>query len=312
MILRALIATLCLSFAASACAETTVSPDDQTNVSLDDQTNLGITIYNDNLALVRDSRSVMVPKGRSTLAIVDVSAQIQAETALLEGNGFEVLEQNFDFDLLTPQKLLEKAVGQTVRLYRENPATGAETVETATILSTNGGTVLQIGDRIEVKGPMASLPGRLVFDQIPANLRARPTLSMDVESENKGRHDVTLNYLTGGLGWKADYVAYLNEGDDEIALQGWVTLTNHSGTSFNNAQVQLVAGSVNRVVQRAPRQMDRIRLSAAPESKSAGVSEEQLSEYHLYSLPLKTTVADKQTKQLVFLEAPKIKSRSVL
>jgi hypothetical protein len=261
MNLRVLLSVVFLASASTAYAETTVS--------LDDQTNLGITIYNDNLALVRDSRSITVPKGRSTLAIVDVSAQIQAETALLEGNKFDVLEQNFDFDLLTPQKLLEKAVGQTVRLYRENPATGAETVESATILSTNGGTVMQIGDRIEVMGPLASLPGRIVFDKIPDNLRARPTLSMAVLSKKKRTQDVTLNYLTRGVGWKADYVAYLNEDEDEVSLQGWVTLTNNSGTSFNNAQVQLVAGSVNRVRQQNYPESDgfqRVTLSA---SKSA-------------------------------------------
>jgi hypothetical protein len=282
-----------------------------TTSTLEDQKNLGITIYNDNLALVRDTRGVTVSKGRSVLSFADVSAQIKPQTALLGGNKFAVLEQNFDFDLLTPQKLLEKAVGQTVRLYRENPATGAETVEEATILSTNGGTVLQIGYRIEVMGPAASIPGRLVFDQIPENLRARPTLSMAIDSRKARTEDVTLNYLTEGLGWKADYVAYLNDDETELSLQGWVTLTNNSGTAFNNAQVQLVAGEVNQVYEPQPRRRDQAFMARASMSAEA-VAQEQLGEYHLYTLPNRTSVANRQTKQVSFVEVPIVKARTFL
>lgn len=283
----------------------------ETTSTLDDQQNLGITIYNDNLALVRDTRSVSVPKGRSVLSFADVSAQIKPQTALLDGNRFAVLEQNFDFDLLTPQKLLEKAVGQTVRLYRENPATGAETVEEATILSTNGGTVLQIGDRIEVMGPAASMPGRLVFDQIPENLRARPTLSMAIDSSKARSEDVTLNYLTEGLGWKADYVAFLNDDETELSLQGWVTLTNNSGTAFNNAQVQLVAGEVNRVYKMRRQTSDQFVLRERAAAQ-APVVQEQLGEYHLYTLPNRTSVANNQTKQVSFIEEPKVIAETIL
>jgi len=304
MKLRVLISFLCLAVAVPvpALAETTVT--------LDDQTDLGITIYNDNLALVRDSRKISVPAGRSTLSILDVSAQIRAETALLEGNSFEVLEQYFDFDLLTPHKLLEKAVGQTVRLYRENPATGAETVETATILSTTGGTVLQIGDRIEVMGPLASIPGRIVFDKIPDNLRAKPTLSMVVLSDKPRDQTVTLNYLTGGLGWKADYVAYLNDDEDEISLQGWVTLTNNSGTTFNDADIQLVAGQVNQVTKSVGYAPQSLRMASVESDRV--VQEEQLGEYHLYTLPHETSLANNQTKQISFIKAPKVSVRTFL
>lgn len=283
----------------------------ETKVGLDSQKSVGVTIYNNNLALVRDTRSISVGAGTSHLAFVDVSGQIRPETALLDGGDFSILEQNFDFDLLSPDKLLEKAVGQTVRLYRENPATGAETMERATVLSTNGGVVLQIGDRIEVMRTANGIPGRLVFDKIPPNLRARPTLSMQIDAARAVSQDVTLNYLSGGLGWKADYVANLNDDETELSLAGWITLTNMSGTTYRNAQLQLVAGDVNQVQPAFDQRMrnESVMMAAAPR---ADVKEEAFFEYHLYTLPRRTTLAENQTKQVAFLEAPKVKVKKVL
>ncbi len=283
----------------------------ETQIGLNDQKSVGVTIYNSNLALVRDTRTVRVGAGNTKLAFVDVSGQIRPETALLDGANFEVLEQNFDFDLLSPGKLLEKAVGQTVRLYRQNPATGAETMERATVLSTNGGVVLEIGDRIEVMQTNAGIPGRLVFDKIPPNLRARPTLSMDVAAQSSSSGDVVLNYLTGGLGWKADYVANLNDAEDELSLAGWITLTNTSGTTYRNAQLQLVAGDVNQVQPAFDKRMrnESVMMAAGPR---ADVQEESFFEYHLYTLPRRTTLAENQTKQVAFLEAPSVKVKKVL
>lgn len=287
---------------------------DETQVTLEDQTSVGVTIYNNNLALVRDARRITLEQGEGRLAFIDVSAQIQPETASLEGGKFAILEQNFDFDLLSPGKLLEKAVGQTVKVYRVNPATGQETSETGTLLSTNGGVVLKVGERIEVmRGGVASLPGRIVFDQVPANLRARPTLSMTIDAKKAGEQDVVLNYLTGGLGWKADYVANLSADEKSVSLQGWVTLTNTSGTTYRDAMVQLVAGEPNRVTSRVKRSRQEfdgamvMAQSAAPE-----VAQESLFEYHLYTLPLRTSVAENQTKQVAFIEAPKVEVEKIL
>lgn len=283
---------------------------DEVKVGLEGQTGVGLTIYNNDLALVRDSRRLNVVKGENRLAFIDVSAQIQPETASIEGGKFTVLEQNFDFDLLSPQKLLEKAVGQSVRVYRDNPATGEETTETGTVLAANGGVVLQVGDKIEVMSGSQSFPRRIVFDQVPANLRARPTLSMTVDAAKKGVQDVTLNYLTGGVGWKADYVANLSADEKSVSLQGWVTLTNQSGTAYRDAMVQLVAGEPNRVEPALRGSRDRrVMYAAKPES---AVAEESLFEYHLYTLPRRTTVAENQTKQVAFIEAPEIKVRKVL
>jgi hypothetical protein len=159
------------------------------------QGHVAVTIYNNNLALVQDVRQLDLPAGRSRQEFPDVSAQIRAETATLTGPGIGVVEQNFDFDLLSPQALMEKAVGETITLVRTNPATGAETRERARVLAANGGVVLQIGERIEVLRD-DGLPVRVIFDRVPDNLRARPTLSVTVESQSAGRRPLTLTYLT--------------------------------------------------------------------------------------------------------------------
>ncbi|MDZ7938245.1 MAG: hypothetical protein U5M53_08190 [Rhodoferax sp.] len=214
--------------------------------TLADQQEVAVTIYNDNLALVKDQRKVQLQRGTQSLAFRDVSARMRPETALLRSltapDQLSVLEQNFDFDLLTPQKLLEKYVGQPVTVVRTNPATGAETSEAATVLAANSGVVLQIGQRIET-----GIPGRLVFGQVPPNLRDRPTLVMALDNRGAPQQSVELSYLTAGLGWKADYVVELNAADDQLDMSGWVTLTNTSGAAYRNAKLQLVAGDVNQV-----------------------------------------------------------------
>ncbi|MDH3590093.1 MAG: DUF4139 domain-containing protein, partial [Gammaproteobacteria bacterium] len=219
---------------------------DEIRTTQDDQTSVAVTIYNQNLALVKDARTVKLNTGLNQLAFRGVSAQMRPETALLRNTSaagnLTVLEQNFDFDLLTPQKLLEKYTGKDVQIVRMNPATGKETTETARILSTNQGTVVKIGDRIEIN-PV----GRYIFSDVPDTLRDEPTLSIQLSNKARNAQDYELSYLTGGLGWKADYVAELNKDDDELELMGWVTLTNNSGASYNQATMQLVAGDVNQV-----------------------------------------------------------------
>ena len=201
---------------------------------------VSVTIYNNNQALVQDVRSLNLPKGRSKQQFPDVSAQIRAETVTLSGPGIGIVEQNFDFDLLTPAKLMEKAVDQTVTLIRTNPATGAETRVRAEILAANGGVVMKIGNTIEVLRD-DGLPVRVIFDRVPPNLRARPTLSITLESTG-GQVPASLSYLTPGLGWKADYVTLFDDARQTIDVQGWITLTNNSGTDYNNAKTLLVAG----------------------------------------------------------------------
>jgi hypothetical protein len=271
----------------------------ETQVSLDDQTGVAITIYNQDLALVRDQRKIPLTAGLNDLAFIDVSAQMRPETALLRVDGAKVTvrEQNFNFDLLTPEKLLEKSVGRKVRVITTNYATGAETTEEAVVLSVASGVVLKIGDRIETASP-----GRIVFDEVPPNLRARPTLVIDTNSDSAASATAQLSYLTGGLSWQADYVAQLSPDEKTLDIDGWVTLTNQSGTSYRDAKLQLVAGDVHRVQQVMMKAMDQATAmpAAAPEQE---MTEQALFEYHLYTLGRPTTIAENQTKQVALLSA---------
>jgi hypothetical protein len=268
------------------------------------QGDVAVTIYNQDRALVQDRRELALPAGRSRQEFPDVSAQIRPETVTLTGNGIGIVEQNFDFDLLTPAAMMQKAVGETVTLVRINPASGAETRERARILAANGGVVMQIGDRIEVLRD-DGLPTRVIFDRVPEQLRARPTLSVTLDAAHAGRQPVTLNYLTSGLGWSADYVALFDEPNGKMNVQGWITLTNRSGTAFTNARTLLVAGEVNPVQQRyrgyaPPPPPPPPGGMVRPGTESAG--RERLGGFYLYPLPERTTIADKQTKQVSFLD----------
>jgi hypothetical protein len=262
------------------------------------QGDVAVTIYNNGQALVQDTRRMNLPAGRSKQEFPDVSAQIRAETVTLSGPGIGIVEQNFDYDLLTPAKLMEKAVGQTVTLLRTNTATGAETRVRAKVLAANGGVVLQIGDTIEVLRD-DGLPVRVIFDKVPPNLRARPTLSVTLESKG-GMVPTTLTYLTPGLGWAADYVTLFDEVKKTIDVQGWVTLTNNTGTDYTNANVLLVAGNPNNGGGRRAYQEGTTETIDEPGTQSN--DRERLGDYYLYPLAERTTVANAQQKQVSFLD----------
>jgi len=276
------------------------------------QGDVSVTIYNNNLALVQDVRQLNIAAGRSRITFPDVSAQIRPETLSFAAPGTSIVEQNFDFDLLTPTKMMEKAIGQTVTLIRTNPATGAETRERARVLSTAGGVVVQIGDRIEVLRD-DGLPVRVVFDRVPPNLRARPTLSVNVQSRNSGTRPASIRYLTPGLGWKADYVALYDETKGTIDMQGWVTLTNNTGTTFHNADTLLVAGNPN-----SSNPYQNYRGYQPPQPGTGGIrpgtesaSREQVGDFYLYPIAGHTTIANAQTKQVSFLDVQGVAARKV-
>lgn len=270
-----------------------------------DREAVAVTVYNDDLALVKERRRVDLPAGLARLSLREVAAQMRPETALLRavsGAPLQLVEQNFDFDLLTPQKLLEKYIGRQVTVIRPHPTTDAERRETATVLAAGQGTVLRFADRIET-----GVPGRLAFDSVPANLRDRPTLSVLLDAAG-GKQSVELSYLSGGLSWKADYVANLSTDGKALDLNGWVTLTNRSGAGFDNTTLQLVAGTVNRVRQADMRVM-AMAAPAAARAKVAEATQEALMDYHLYSFERPTSIADNQTKQLALLSAAAVPVR---
>ncbi|MBT9461440.1 MAG: DUF4139 domain-containing protein [Rugosibacter sp.] len=282
-------------------------PRDETVSTATDQSSIAVTIYNDNLALVKDARRVKLAHDLNQLAWREVSAQMRPETAqlrnLTQPAGFRLLEQNFDFDLLTPQKLLEKYAGREVMVLKMNPATGAETRELATVLSTQNGVVLKFADRIET-----GVPGRLAFPGVPDTLRDKPTLVISLLSPAQGQQNLELSYLTAGLSWRADYVAELNADDSLLDLNGWVTLTNQSGAAYPQAKLQLVAGDLNRVQenQANPRAM---MAMAAKVADAAEMQQESLFEYHLYTLQRPTTLAENQTKQVALMTATQVPTK---
>ena len=288
-----------LALAASALAAD--APADQ---------QVSLTIYNKDIALIEHVRALNVTAGKQRIEFAGVSAQIVPETVSFLSPGLELIEQNFDYDLLTPAKLMEKAVGGNVRIIRVNPATGAETSENAQVLSTEGGTVLKIGSRIEVLRE-DNLPTRVVFDKVPENLRAQPTLSVLVNAAKPTSEVARLTYLTRGITWSADYVVTFEEPKSQAAIQGWITLRNTSGTTFANARAQLVAGDVSLAssedqwwqLWQQRRNPGNVR-SAGTESSGR----QRLGDYYLYPIQQLTTVANNQTKQVSFIDSPAVKA----
>src|SRR5437016_7953856 len=272
--------------------------------SLSDQTDLAITVYNSNIALVRDVRNLSLPGGLFRLKFMDIAATVNPATvhfrSLNEPDKLGVIEQNYEYDLLEPAKLLHKYVGRDVTLvrsYQENGTTKREEIK-ATLLSDNNGTVWKIGNDI-VTGVYAE---SYRFPEVPANLYERPTLLMSLENSGAKKQQVEASYLANNLSWNADYVLTVARDDKNADLDGWVTVVNNSGTAFHNARRQLVAGELNRVQQTGG--LRDMAVNRAMEAKAAApqFQQESFSEYHLYSLGRKTSVEDKETKQISLLE----------
>lgn len=288
-----------LAFLAAPMAAARAQQAEQT-VDLDRRTGLALTVYNADLALVRDVRLVELDEGMNRLAFAGVSARLRPETASLEpaaeGATFRVVEQSFDFDPISRQKLLEASVGGSVRVVRTHPVTGAESFQEATVLSVADGVVLQIGDRIET-----DVPGRLVFDKLPAGLRANPTLVVTLASPLAASAPLALSYLSGGLSWRADYVGELDPAEKRLDLKVWATLSNTSGSSYPDARLQLVAGDVNLAEPLRPPTPRAAMSMARAEAAAPEMREESVSDYHLYSLDRPVTLAQNQTKQIALL-----------
>lgn len=301
-----------VALALALAASPLVAQDSANPLVPTSQGDVSVTIYNNNLALVQDMRSLNIASGVSRIEFPDVSAQIRPETLSFSAPGASIIEQNFDYDLLSPDKLMEKAVGQVVTIVRTNPATGAETREQAKVLAVNGGVVLQIGSRIEVLRD-DGLPVRVIFDKVPTNLRAKPTLSVKVDSDRAGVRPASIRYLTPGLGWNADYVALFDSKAGKVDVQGWVTLTNTSGTTYTNANTLLVAGAVN---QAGGGHQPYARPAYAPvrggmvKAGTETANRERLGDFYLYPISGRTTIAAAQTKQVSFLDVQAVPAQA--
>lgn len=271
-----------------------------------DQKQVSLTIYERDLALVRDVRNVPLQHGNVKVRFVDVSERIQPETVMLKdlsSGRINVAQIFFDNNLLTPQTLLESHVGKKVTVVRTNPTTGAEIQEQAEVLSAQNGIILKIGNRIET-----SVPGRIVYDHIPDGLQAKPTLTIELDSNTSRSQQLELDYLTNGISWNANYVAQLNDKENRMNLSGWAAISNNSGTEFGNARVQLIAGSPNLTNAR-PMLMAAARSAKfdAVDATSNQIAEESFADYHLYTLPNKVTLANNQTRQYSLLNANGVK-----
>src|SRR4051812_25106908 len=268
----------------------------------DDQAELAVTVYNSDIALVRDVRNLQIARGTSDLHFMDIAATVNPATvhfrSLSEPSRVSVLEQNYEYDLLEPDKLLRKFVGRDVVLVRrhtENGDTREEDVK-ARLLSYNNAPVWQIGSEV-VTGLSAD---RIKFPELPPNLFTHPTLIWTLDNTGGAKHRVEASYLAGKLSWSADYVLTVARDDKTADLDGWVTLTNGSGTSFRSANLQLVAGDLNRVRQVFNRAMDA-PAKDAPAAAESVMTQESFSDYHLYTLGRKTTINNSETKQVSML-----------
>jgi len=291
----ALVTALLLAPPAARAQTSDQTPE--VSLGADARQSVGLTVYSGDLALVDEVRRVTLPVGRSRVALGDIGTGLRPETAILGGPDLRILERVFAFDLLTPQRLLEAAVGSKVRVVRTHPETGAEEVLEAELLAIAGGPVLRIGDRIET-----AEPGRIVFDQLPPGLRERPTLLAEIEAGRAGPHDLSLSYLTGGLTWRADYVARLDQSGTRLDLTGLVTIANNSDANFEDASLRLVAGVVN---QAGPAPRPKVARMVAMESMAAAdmPAQEAASDRYVYSYDRPVDLAKRETKQLTLLEA---------
>ena len=288
-----------------AAATGAVAQTSEQTTTARDRQSVNITVYNSNLGLVRETRRLNLPAGRIALRFADVTAQIRPETvhlaSLLSPTALRILEQNYQYDLLNPAKLLDKFVGKEITLVLRRYQNNSEIFEPvqATLLSNNAGQVWRINGQIVIN------PTNIVemrFPDVPKNLVATPTLVWDIENRDAGTQTIEASYLTNGMNWKADYVLVVNADDTKGDLQGWVTLMNSSGATFEDARLQLVAGDVNRVNE------EREYALAGAMAKREMADESQFKEqgffeYHMYTLQRPTTIRDNETKQVSLLEA---------
>jgi hypothetical protein len=268
-----------------------------------DQVDLAVTVYNSNIALVRDVRQIHLPPGLFLLRFEDVAATINPATvhfrSLNDPSKLNVVEQNYEYDLLDPQKLLQKYVGREVTLVREEKDAGSTRwVETkALLLANNNGPVWKIGNEI-VTGMSAS---SYRFPDLPENLYSRPTLVWSLENRGAAAQKVEASYLANNINWSADYVLTVGRDERAADLDGWVTLTNSSGVAYHNAKLQLVAGEIHRTAQPMPRVAMELKAGVA-----GGVNQfqqEGFSEYHLYTLGRRTSIQNNESKQISLLNA---------
>ncbi|MGH9689028.1 MAG: DUF4139 domain-containing protein [Candidatus Acidiferrales bacterium] len=268
-----------------------------------DRTGLSLTVYNSNLALVREVRRIRVQPGVFVLRFEDVPSSINPASVqfrpLDDASKLTLLEQNYAYDQLDPEKLLRKYVGREVTLVkRERDAGSTKWVQTkAVLLADTNGQVWRIGNEI-VTGAVAD---SYRFPDLPAGLYSTPTLLWTMENRGANEQSVEVTYLAGNMNWSAEYALTVARDEKSASLESWVTLTNNSGAAFDNARLQLVAGQIHQASQ-SRRIMPEMAFAAKPEAAAApGFQQQAFSEYHLYTLSQRTSIANDESKQINLL-----------
>jgi hypothetical protein len=265
-----------------------------------------VTVYNQNLALIKEGRELDLAQGYNQVKYQDVPSQINPSSVIFEDTKYddtEVIEQTYEFDLVSQQKLLEKYVDEEIKVF-SNVESGVKEYK-GKLLSYLDGIMLDTGGGIVSVKDIQSIE----FSKLPEGLITKPTLVWSVFASTAGKRNVLTTYLTGGLTWKVDYIAYVNADDTFVDLKGWTTINNTSGTSYPNATLKLVAGDVNVVQSRSQNQYYEEDYAMPMMEKSmtgGGFAEESFFEYHLYTLGRKTNLKDKQQKQISLLNAKNV------
>lgn len=273
-----------------------------------------LTVYNQNLSLIREGRSVTLGAGINTVFVPDIPATIDGTSlhfrSLLDPTGVRILEQNYQYDLVSQAKLLERYIGKEIEFVRLNEETKREyTVKGKLLAAGFGG---RAGVVAEIDGKVEMDPaGRMVLPSLPDGLILKPRLRWMVENAKAGKHDIELSYLAGGLSWSADYVALLSKNDDKLDLTGWVTLTNNSGTSFPNAGLKLVAGDVNVVRDGMELNGRMMAKSVMVDAAAEQFQQTELFEYKMYTLQRKTDLNANETKQIELVSGRDVASKKM-
>jgi len=311
---RAAILMVCLTavagIAEASAAEKGDAPKPLTT-GLEDQAGVALTIYNVNLALVKDQRQTNLPAGTFELRFIDVASQIIPSSvqvrSLVSPSSLRVIEQRYEFDLLNPQRLLEKYVGKEVKIFSENEYTERQDTVTATLLSVDGGPVFKIDDEITF-----GHPGRIIFPKVPESLSSKPTLVWLLENTLAKPQRIEASYLTNNITWRADYVVTLNARDDRADVSGWVSIDNRSGAGYPNATLKLVAGDVNRTKEDQEPRVRTLAKEAAASKAAPQFKEEEFFEYQVYTLQRPATIKNNQAKQISLVSADQVPVRKEL
>jgi hypothetical protein len=285
---------LCLILPSSAAAENFFTS------SADEQVGVEVTVYNNNLGLVKDTRKIELPEGQGELRFMDVASHIMPATvhakSVNQPKDFTIMEQNYEYDLIDAAKLLDKYVGKKIKIIDWNKFQDRKETVDATLLSNNKGPIYKINDEIYI-----GHPGYQVLPKLPENLIAKPTLTWLYRNGSGKAHDLEVSYLTENIDWKADYVVVINKDDKSADVSGWVTLDNNSGATYKDARLKLVAGEVRRVEKKIYRK-DAVAREALP-AQAPQFEEKPFFEYHIYDMQRKTTLKDRQTKQISLLDS---------